>query len=194
MIIVKMAEHDVANRLSRSRLLGRGNHPLRTPLEERRLKDDKMIGHLDDQRIVGPATREPHAKCKWRHIYLLGPSKFLIRQARSAAALRPAGDDASTRFILSTNNCRDPIFFIRYWLVQSDTAQSFFSDRTTIDEAPQFVRQTNATNIPPIRPFEAVSDIALCRVVVVVTQARRRTIVSERERRPPVGIMVSEAD
>jgi hypothetical protein len=30
--------------------------------------------------------------------------------------------DAPTSFILSTNNCRDHEFFIRYWLVQSDAA------------------------------------------------------------------------
>src|SRR4029077_10344188 len=168
MNIVKMAEHDVANRLSRSRLLGRGNHPLRTPLEERRLKDAKMIGHLDDQRVVGPATREPHAKCKWRHVYLSGPSKFLIRQPRSAASLRPAGDDAPTRFILRANNRRNPKRFIGNSLVQSDTAESFFSNGGTLDEPPQFVRQMKATHVPPIRPFEAIRDIALYGIVVVV--------------------------
>src|SRR5260370_1131552 len=91
---------------------------------------------------------------------MLDSSIFLIRQPRGAAALRPAGDDAPTGFILSANNRRDRELFIRYWLVQRDTAQPFFSDRPTLDEAPQSVRQTNATHIPPIRPFEAVSDIA----------------------------------
>jgi hypothetical protein len=33
MIIVKMAEHDVANRLAGGWLLGRGDHPLRARLE-----------------------------------------------------------------------------------------------------------------------------------------------------------------
>src|SRR5580704_8784740 len=194
MIIVKMAEHDVANRLARRRLLSRSDHPLRTPLEQRRLKDDKMIGHLDNQGVVGSTTREPHARCERCHVDLLGSGKFLIRQPRGAAALRPAGDDALTGFILSANNRRNPERFIRHWLVQSDTAQSLFSNRATPDEPPQFVRQTNAAHVPPIRPFKAISDIALYRIVVVVSQARRRMIVSERERCLPAGIMVSEAD
>jgi hypothetical protein len=61
---------------------------------------------------------------------MLESSIFLIRQPHGAAALRPAGDDAPTGFILSANNCRDRELFIRYWLVQR-TAQSFFADRPT---------------------------------------------------------------
>ena len=88
--------------------------------------------------------------------------------------LRPARDDAPTGFILSANNRRNRELFMRYWLVQRDAAQSFFSNRPTLDEAPQSVRQTNATHIPPIRPFEAVSDIAEYRIVVGIGQARWR--------------------
>src|SRR5262249_51997744 len=83
------------------------------------------------------------------------------------------------------------LLFIRYWLIQRDTAQPFFSDRPTLDQASQSVRQTNATHVPPIRPFEAISDIAQYRMVSI-GQGRWRTIVSERERCPPVGIMMSD--
>src|SRR4029077_14924285 len=127
-------------------------------------------------------------------IYMLDASIFLIRQPCCSAPLRPAGDDAPTGFILSANNRRDRECFFRYWLVQRDTAQSFFSDRPTVDEPPQSVRQSNATHIPPIGPFEAIRDSALYRIVVGIGQTRLRTIVSERERCPPVGFMVSEAD
>src|SRR5215831_18616716 len=59
---------------------------------------------------------------------MLDSSIFIIRQPHGAAALRPAGDDAPAGFILSANNRRDRGLFIRYYLVQRDTAQPCFSD------------------------------------------------------------------
>ena len=119
---------------------------------------------------------------------------FLIREPCGATTLCPTRDDAQAGFILSANHCRDRELVLRYWLVQRDTVQTLFSDRLAVEEAPQRVRQANTTYIPPIRPFVAVRDIALCRIVVGIGQARWRAIVSKRERRPSVGLLVSEAD
>src|SRR4029077_1966706 len=125
---------------------------------------------------------------------MLAPSVLLIRQPDGAAALGPAGDDAPTGFLLGANHCRNREFFIRWRLVQRDTVQPFLPDRLTVEEAPHSVRKTNATGIPPIRPFEAVSNIAQHRIVVGIGHTRGRMIASKIERCPPAGIMVSETD
>src|SRR4029077_8001365 len=136
----------------------------------------------------------PHARGKRRHVYMLDPSIFLIRQPDGAAALGPAGDDTPTGFILGANHCGNREFFIRWRLVQRDTVQPFLPDRPTVDEAAHSVRNTNAAYIPPIRPFEAVSDIAQHGIMVGIGHARGHMIASKIEGCPPVGITVSEAD
>jgi hypothetical protein len=146
------------------------------------------------KRVVGSTARKPNPRHKRRHVYTLDPGIFLVRQPHGAAALRPTGDDAPTGFILSANDCWDREPFIRDRLIQRDLSQPLFADRTAVDETPQSVRQANAVYLPPIRPFEAELDITLCWIVVSIGQARRCTIIGKRERCPPIGIMVSEAD
>ena len=87
-----------------------------------------MIGHLNDQRVVGSTAREPNSRRKRRHVYALDPGIFLVRQPRNAAALRPTGDYAPTGFILSADDCRDRELFIRDRLIQRDMSQPFFSN------------------------------------------------------------------
>ena len=123
---------------------------------------------------------------------LLGPiwngAKFQACAFSSGGSIASYQDALRCPSYLQRSSCS----FIRYWLIQRDTAQPFFSDRPTLDEASQSVRQTNATHVPPIRPFEAISDIAQYRIVVSIGQGRWRTIISERECCPPVGIMMSD--
>src|SRR4029077_20910047 len=102
----------------------------------RRVEDNNVIGHLNDQRVVGSTAREPDSRRKRRHVYALDPGIFLIRQTRGAPALRPTGGDALTSFILSADDCRDRELFIRDRLIQRDMSQPFFSDRTAVDETP----------------------------------------------------------
>ena len=46
---------------------------------EGRVEDDKVIGHLDDERVVASTAREPHTRRKRRHVYMLGSRILLVR-------------------------------------------------------------------------------------------------------------------
>ena len=56
--------------------------PLRALLKESEIEDDKVIGHLDDERVVGSTAGEPHSRCKRSHVYMLESSIFPMARRR----------------------------------------------------------------------------------------------------------------